>query len=275
MRDFSTYLLDLDGVVYRGQELLPGARELVTWLDSTGRQTLFLSNNSFATPEEVAAKLAGLGIPSPDGRVFTAGWAAALAISEQFPGGRVFVLAVPSMEALAVRVGLRPVAMEEPEQPVPDAVLVGLDRGLTYARLRRAMRAILAGAAFYTVNRDPRLPVEDGFEPGTGSIAAALEWSTARTAEMIGKPAPGIVRQALRLAGAAPERALMVGDGLELDVVAGRRAGVATALVLTGLTSAEEAAKATGERAPEFIFPDLPALLAAARAAADTALRDA
>jgi HAD superfamily hydrolase (TIGR01450 family) len=242
--------------------------ELVKWLDATGRQVLFLSNNSFATPEEVTAKLARLGVPHPEGRVLTAGWAAIQAIAGRFPGGRVFVLAVPAIARLAERAGLRLVSVEEPETPPPDAVLVGLDRDVTYPRLRRAMRAILAGAAFYAVNRDPRLPVEDGFEPGTGSLVAALEWSSEQRAEVIGKPAPGIVLEAMRQLGADPARVLMIGDGLDLDIVAGHAAGIATALVLTGLTTAEQARSATGERQPDLVFADLPTLLLAARDAA-------
>jgi 4-nitrophenyl phosphatase len=267
MKDYRGFLLDLDGVIYRGERLLPGVNELVTWLDATGRQVLYLSNNSFATPEEVTAKLARLGVPHPEGRVITAGWATVRAIAERFPGGRVFVLAVPSMERLAERVGLRPVAADDPEDPPPAALLVGLDRGLTYARLRCGLRAILAGAAFYAVNRDPRLPVEDGFEPGTGSIVAALEWSSGLQAEMIGKPSPGIVLQALRQLDMPASEVLMVGDGLDLDVVAGHAAGVDAALVLTGLSSAEEATAASGARRPDDIFVGLPELLVALRAA--------
>jgi len=159
MPDYRTYLLDLDGVVYRGNDLLPGARELVEWIDATGRKALYLSNNSFATPEEVAAKLARLGMPQPEGRVFTAGQAAVQAIAARFPGGRVYMLTVPSLDALAIRAGLRPVWRDEIDGDIPDAVMVGLDRSVTYERLKRGLRAILAGAAFVGVNRDPRLPV--------------------------------------------------------------------------------------------------------------------
>ena len=95
IKDYRCLLLDLDGVIYRGEQLLSGARELIEWLDATGRKVVFLSNNSFATPEEVEAKLARLGMPHPEGRVLTAGWATTQAIAERFPGGRVFVLAVP------------------------------------------------------------------------------------------------------------------------------------------------------------------------------------
>lgn len=263
--DFSAYLLDLDGVVYRGNLLLPGARELVEWIDATGRKVAFVSNNSFATVDEVAAKLARLGAPRPEGRVVTAGWATIAAIAERFPGGRIYPLTGPSMVTMLREAGLRPVWTDDKDGPPPDAVLIGLDRTLTYERLSRALTAALAGAALYAVNRDPRLPVESGFEPGTGAIVAAVEAASGRHAEMIGKPAPGILLQALHLLDAAPQEALMIGDGLDLDIVAGHAAGVTTALTLSGLTSAEEAATASGDRKPEYIFEDLAALLRAAR----------
>lgn len=262
---FSTYLLDLDGVVYRGAVLLPGAREFVEWADSHGRRVVYVSNNSFATVRDVAAKLARLGAPRPEGRVLTAGAATAEAVASRFPGGRVFALATEAMATVLRDVGLRTVWAEDEDGPPPDAVVVGLDRTITYPRLRRALRAVLAGAAFYAVNRDPRLPVEDGFEPGTGAIVAAVEYSSGQRAELIGKPAPGILLQAMRLVGATPGETLVIGDGLDLDIVAGHTAGATTALVLSGLTNAAQAAAATGDRRPDLIYADLAALLAAAR----------
>lgn len=261
MKDYRAYLLDLDGVVYRGQEALPGAAELVEWADASQRKVVFVSNNSFASPEEVTAKLARLGIPRPQGRVVTAGSAAARLLARRFPGGSVYALAVPSVAAMLSDVGLRLVWQERDDERIPDALLVGLDRTLTYDRLRRGLRAILSGAAFVAVNRDPRLPVENGFEPGTGSIVTALEYASGQQAEVVGKPAPGIVLEALALAGVAADQALLVGDGLDLDIVAGHRAGVETALVLTGLTTAEQARAAQGERAPGVVLRDLPELL--------------
>ena len=265
MKDFRAYLLDLDGVVYRGERVLPCARALLDWLAATDRHALYLSNNSLQTPDEVAAKLARLGLPQPKGRVLTAGWAACQAIAERYPGARVFVLGMPSVVAMAERAGLRAVWQSDEEGPTPDVVLAALDRTLTYPRLRRALQAILRGAAFYAVNRDPRLPVEDGFEPGTGAITTALEYASGLRAQIIGKPAPGIVLQAMHQLGATPAETLLVGDGLDLDIVAGHAAGVTTALVLTGLTTADQVAAATDDRRPDLIFPDLCALLAAAQ----------
>jgi HAD superfamily hydrolase (TIGR01450 family) len=267
MKDYRALLLDLDGVVYRGQMTLPGARELVEWADATARRVVFVSNNSFASPDDVTTKLARLGIPRPHGRVVTAASAAARLLAHRFPGGRVYSLAVPSVAALLTDAGLRLAWQDADDELAPDAVLVGLDRALTYDKLRRGLRAILAGAAFVAINRDPRLPVENGFEPGTGSIVVSLEYASGKQAEVVGKPAPGLLFEALALVGAAPDQALMIGDGLDLDVVAGHRAGVDTALVLTGLTTAEQASAATDERAPGAIYRDLLELLEGIRAA--------
>jgi HAD superfamily hydrolase (TIGR01450 family) len=267
MTDHRALLLDLDGVVYRGQQLLPGARELVDWADATTRKVVFVSNNSFASPAEVTAKLARLGVPRPEGRVVTAGSAAARLLARRFPGGRVYALAVPSVAAMLSEEGLRLAWQDAEDEHIPDAVLVGLDRTLTYDRLRRGLRAILGGAAFVAVNRDPRLPIEHGFEPGTGSIVVSLEYASGQQAEVVGKPEPGLVREALALAGVAPDQALLIGDGLDLDIVAGHRAGVESTVVLTGLTSADEARTAQGERAPDATYRDLPELLTRLRGA--------
>lgn len=265
MKDYRAFLLDLDGVIYRGDQRLPGAREFVEWADATGRQALYLSNNSLQSPDEVAAKLARLGMPRPEGRVLTAGWAAVRMVAARWPGGRVFVLGMPSVEQMAERAGLRVVWRDKVDGASPDVVLSALDRSLTYDRLRRALRAILGGAALIAVNRDPRLPVEDGFEPGTGAITTALEYASGVRAEIVGKPAPGIVLEAMRQLGATPEQTLMIGDGLDLDIVAGHAAGVATALVLTGLTTRGQAEAATGDRRPDLVFDSMLALLESAR----------
>ena len=267
MKNYQALLLDLDGVIYRGDQLLPGARALVEWADATRRRVVYLSNNSLAPPDEVEGKLTRLGMPKPEGRVLTAGWAAVRLVARRFPGGRVLVVGVPAVAGMVKSAGLQLVWQDVMDGPRPDCVLVALDRTLTYDRLRRALRAILAGAAFIAVNRDPRLPVEDGFDPGTGAIAVALQYASGVEAEIVGKPAPGIVYEALHLLGVPPEQALMVGDGLDLDVAAGRAAGVDTALVLTGLTSHEQLQATPEDRWPTYVFDDLPALLTALRGA--------
>ena len=263
MQDYHAFILDLDGVIYRGDRLLPGAREFISWADDTRRKLIFLSNNSFATPDEVTAKLARLGAPHPEGRVLTSGAAAARQIAARHPGGSVFVLGVASVERMVEAEGLRAVWREGMDGPPPDALLVGLDFNLSYDRLRRGLRAILAGADFIAVNRDPSLPVEDGLNPGTGSIVAALEYASGRTAEIVGKPAPGMMFEALREMGAEASETLVVGDGLELDIVAGHAAGIDAALVLSGMNTRAQAEAATGPSKPDLIIGGIGDLLAA------------
>jgi HAD superfamily hydrolase (TIGR01450 family) len=263
MRDYRAFILDLDGVIYRGERLVPGAREFIAWADATGRKLIFLSNNSFATPGEVTAKLARLGAPRPEGRVLTAGAAAARQIAARHPGGSVYVLGGASVERMVEAEGLHVVWRDGMGDPTPDAILVGLDFNLSYDRLRRGLRAILAGADFIAVNRDPTLPVEDGFDPGTGSLVAALEYASGRTAEIVGKPEPGVMLEALRAMGAQASKTLVVGDGLALDIVAGRAAGMDAALVLTGISTRAQAEAATGLSKPDIVFDAIGDLLAA------------
>jgi HAD superfamily hydrolase (TIGR01457 family) len=258
VKAYHTYLLDLDGVVYRGNELLAGAIAFIDWVESSGRQYLYLSNNSMSTPAEVAERLKRLGMPAPLERVITAGSAAARYLGHTYPGARAFVLGLPPLARMVAEAGLK--VLTEAEGAQAEVVLVGLDRSLTYARLSAAVQAVLHGAAFVAVNRDPLLPVEGTLEPGSGAIAAAVQASTGITPHMVGKPEPGIITEALAMLGTAPKDAAMIGDGLTLDIPAGHRAGTATILLLSGITSREQLAGAQIQ--PDAVYPDIAALLA-------------
>ena len=271
MQDYRAYLLDLDGVVYRGALLLPGARDFIAWLDATGRDYRYLSNKSMQSPTEVAARLRGLGIPAPDGRVLTASQAAVEVLAERLPEQPVWIVGLPPLRQMAAQAGLRVLNLahsDAPDDPAagPEtarAVLVGLHRAVTYEDLRLATRAVLAGAELWGVNRDPQLPMEDGFDPGCGAILAALEVATRQQARIVGKPSPALLLTALRDMGADPATAVMVGDAIDMDVAAGQAAGIATILLLSGLTDATHAAAA--KPPPTAIFRDLADLLAHAQ----------
>jgi len=141
-------------------------------------------------------------------------------------------------------------------EPV-DFVVVGLDRGFDYQKLLKAQRAILSGAEFLATNPDPTFPTEEGLIPGAGSIVAAVERATGRRPKVIGKPEPFMLELALRLSGARREECVVVGDRLDTDILAGNRAGMITVLVLTGVTTEEEARRAEGELRPKFVIPNL------------------
>jgi len=258
MKVYRCYFLDLDGVVYRGNERLPGAREFIEWIEASGREYLYLSNNSMSTPAEVAARIQALGLPAPLERVVTAGSAAALYLAQHYAGARVFVLGLPPLAQMVREAGLK--VLSEDDGAQAEVVLVGLDRSLTYARLSVAVQAVLNGAAFVAVNRDPLLPMEGKLEPGSGAIAAAIQASTGVSPYMVGKPDPGIIREALRLIHARPEETAIIGDGLTLDIPAGYQAGIATILLLSGITSRAQISDAAIQ--PDAVYDDLAALLA-------------
>jgi HAD superfamily hydrolase (TIGR01457 family) len=259
MKAYQHYFFDLDGVIYRGNERLPGAREFIDWIEATGRDYLYISNNSMSTPTEVAARLRALDMPAPLERVMTAGSAAALYLGHTYPGASAFVLGLPPLARMVADAGLR--VLSEDEGTAAQVVLVGLDRSLTYARLSVGVQAVMNGAAFVTVNRDPLLPVEGKLEPGAGAIAAAIEASTGISPYVVGKPEPGIVLEALRMTGAAPAETVMIGDGLTLDIPAGHNAGLDTILLLSGITPRSQLARAAFQ--PDGVYENLAALLAA------------
>jgi len=252
MLPYTTYLIDLDGVVYRGNELLPGAREFIDWLAANQKKYLFLTNNSFATEAQILAKLARLGVATDGAHLLTAGQAAVQNIARRVPGGSVYVVGEQPLIDLVEEQGLIAVAMDSLEA---EAVLVGLDRTFNYQKMANAANAIRNGALFVTINRDPVLPVSGGFLPGCGSLAAALESASGVSPEVVGKPEPTLLLEAMELLASKPEETVMVGDGLAIDILAGQRAGTHTLLVLSGSTSRADLEQSTIK--PDHIYIDL------------------
>lgn len=251
-------LVDLDGVMYRGDTPLPGATELVPELDALGIEHVFVTNNSTQTPSQFAQKLAAMAVEASADRIVTSAEATAeyLATLEP-PGARVLVIGEEGLRAALTGAGFALVG------DAPSCVVVGLDRGVTYAQLARACVAIRAGARFVATNNDPAMPVEGVFWPGAGAIVAALVTATGVTPTVVGKPEPTLLHRALERLGAPPASAAIVGDQILTDVRAGRAAGLATILV-----GAEQPTLDVEPR-PDIWVPDLPALLAQLRAARD------
>ena len=252
MLPYTTYLIDLDGVVYRGNEPLPGAREFIIWLATNQKKYLFLTNNSFATDAQILAKLSHLGITTDGAHLLTAGQAAVQNIAGRVPGGNVYVVGEQPLIDLVQEQGLSAVA---PESSEADAVLVGLDRTFDYQKMTNAADAIRNGAIFVTINRDPVLPVAGGFLPGCGSLAAALESASGVSPEVVGKPEPMLLLEAMKLLGSQPDETVMVGDGLAIDILAGQRAGTHTLLVLSGSTARGDLEQSPIK--PDHIYTDL------------------
>ncbi|HEU5229223.1 MAG TPA: HAD-IIA family hydrolase [Ktedonobacteraceae bacterium] len=253
---FTTYLIDLDGVVYRGEELVPGAKEFVSWLDATQKKYLFLTNNSFASDAQVLAKLQRLGIAVSAKHVLSAAQAGVQNIARRFPGATVYVVGEAPLFELVRTHQLKTAA---PDAHTADIVLVGLDRKFNYQTLTGAVLAIRAGAKFITINRDPLLPIAEGFIPGCGTMAAAIEAGSQTQPEIIGKPEPMLLQEAMRLLDSQPDETVMIGDGLEIDILAGKAAHTHTLLVLSGKDTRESLARSSIK--PDYVYENLAAVM--------------
>ena len=262
LADVTTYVFDLDGVLYLGDTAIPEAAEAVTRLRAAGRQVYFLTNNSGKTRADYQNKLKTVnGLDVPESSIFTSAYATALYLKERGAAGKtVFVIGEPGLAAeLRSSGGL--VTITDPDgadYASIDYVVIGIDRQFTYDKLRFAHAAITRGhAQFIATNRDSTFPMEDGEIPGGGSLVAALATATGREPVTIGKPETHAYEAILHAAGVTAPESVMVGDRLDTDILVGRRAGARTVLVLTGVTSAVQAENAPPEQRPDLVIGDL------------------
>jgi HAD superfamily hydrolase (TIGR01450 family) len=255
--EFDGFLVDLDGVVWEGRELVPGSVEALRGLIESGKEIVFVTNNSVKQPENYAVRLREAGVDVAGERVVTAGAATAqLAAEHVGSAGTAFVIGAPGFKETVAATGLTLLDGEAGKSA--DAVLVSGHREFNYAELLTATFALRAGASLFGTSRDPTLPMPGGAWPGTGATLAAVETASGKTAEIGGKPERHLFDQARALIAGA-ERVAMVGDRVASDIEGGRRAGLTTILVLSGATSREEAASA--DPPPDLVLDELAALL--------------
>ena len=256
-------IFDLDGVIYRGDEPIRGARELVDWLHGRRVGVRFATNNSMVARDGYVERLAGMGISTAAEEVVTSTSATIEHLRLHEPGVRsVLAIGADGMRRELAAAGLE-VTMAADALPAPalggplvqryDAVIVGLDPAVDYDGLAAAMSAVSAGARLFATNADTRYPTPAGFLPGAGAIVAALATATGVRPEVIGKPEPAMFRAILDASGVDAGEAVVVGDNPEADIVGARRAGCAAILVLTGVADAGLAATLAGERAPDAV----------------------
>ncbi len=258
LRDLQALIIDMDGVLYRGNTALPGAGALLTWLRERQLPFLLLTNNSTLDGQAYERKLARMGIQVPASQIVTSALATADYMARHYaPRSRVFIIGESGLERCIAEQGF--VITEER----PEIVAVGLDRQVNYAKLRTATLAIRAGAHFVASNPDRTLPTEAGEVPGAGAIIAALVAATDRTPRIIGKPEAPMFELALSRLGQPPERTAVIGDRLETDILGAKRLGLPAILLLSGVT--REAPPAGSDLEPTWVFPDAQALLEAWR----------
>lgn len=252
--DHDGFALDLDGVVWLSKQPIPGAPEAVAAIRERGA-TVFLTNDPRSTREEVVANLERSGIPTPIDDVVTSASATAETLAAERAGATILSLGRSALNAELDRLGIEALA------PAPgaraDVVVIGGASDMTAELVRIAHAAVLAGGELWATNADPAYPTAEGLAPGTGAFVAAVEYTTGARARVPGKPHREIFDRVREHLGA--ERPIMVGDSLDADIGGAARAGMASALVLTGRTSRVDLA-ADPPAQPDFVFDDLPAL---------------
>jgi HAD superfamily hydrolase (TIGR01450 family) len=256
-RRYDHFLIDLDGCLWVGDEPTLRATEALAALREASKKLVFMTNDAQRSPEEFVRKLWRLGFQASLAEVVTAGAALQFALAGRDNGGAAYVIGSRALVDHVAAAGLRVVNNTEFATRA-DVVVVADHERFNYAELRIATQAVLRGATLIGLTRDRTFPMPDGPWPGSGAVLAALETACARTAdEVMGKPEPGMYETARDRLGEG--RVLAIGDRLDVDVEGARRAGMDSALVLTGATEAAEAAAA--EPSPTFVADSLAALV--------------
>jgi 4-nitrophenyl phosphatase len=255
-------IFDLDGVVYRGTDPVPGAPELVDFLHRSGVAVRFATNNSMATRSAYVDRLGAMGVRVTEDEIVTSTSATVEHLRLHAPEVRaVLVIGADGMEAELRDAGLEvtmadAAVADRPGGPLErayDAVVVGLDPAVDYARLSAAMAAVDGGARLIATNADARYPTPAGFLPGAGSIVSAVATATGVAPEVIGKPAPAMFTAILEAARVPSAASVVVGDNPDADIAGAHAAGCAAILVLTGVADAASATMLDGDRMPDAV----------------------
>lgn len=225
------YLIDMDGVIYRGNELIPGADRFIDELRTEQIPFLFMTNNSQRTRRDVATKLQRLGIDIEEGHVYTCAMATARFLAAQKPGGTAYVIGDGGLMTALHGNGYAIVDKD------PDYVVVGEGRTMNFEMVEAAVRMVLAGAKLIATNMDASCPTHSGTRPGCGAIVAMIETATGIKAFSVGKPSPVMLRAARKELGLASGETIVIGDTMETDILGGVQMGYKTILVLSGGTS--------------------------------------
>lgn len=228
------FLIDMDGVIYRGSELIPGADRVIASLRARGIPFLFLTNNSQRTRRDVVTKLKRLGIDAEEKHVFTCAMATARYLARQKPNGTAYVIGDGGLMTALHQNGYSIVDKS------PDYVVVGEGRSLNFEMAEQALQMILDGAKLVATNLDPNCPTQTGTRPGCGAIVAMLEAASGIKAFSVGKPSPVMLRAARKELGLSTDQTIVIGDTMETDILGGVQLGYKTILVLSGGTKRDD-----------------------------------
>jgi 4-nitrophenyl phosphatase/NagD protein len=234
VQNTACFLFDLDGTVYLGDQLLPGAAELLAFLDRKETPYFFLTNNSSRSRADYTEKLSGYGLEVPEEKVFSSGVATAIYLNKNKPGARIYLVGTPSLKEEFRTFGFKLVEED------PDYAVLGFDTTLTYQKIWKLCDFIRAGVPYIATHPDINCPTRDGFMPDIGAMMAMVESSTGKKADVVvGKPNSPMIEPLVELTGFDPGLCTMVGDRLYTDIAMGK-AGIQTVLVLNGETGRED-----------------------------------
>lgn len=225
------FICDMDGVIYHGNQVLPGVAEFIRWLHEENKEFLFLTNNSGYTPRELQQKLARLGLDVSEEHFYTSALATAAFLKEQAPGCSAFVIGEAGLLNALYDAGI---TMNDVN---PDYVVVGEGRSYSLDSLTKATNLVLAGAKLIGANSDVSGPIEHGIAPACRALVAPIEMATGTQAYFCGKPNPLMMRTGLRMLNCHSADAVMVGDRMDTDVISGLESGMSTVLVLSGVST--------------------------------------
>ncbi len=248
-------IFDLDGTVYLSDHLIPGARQVIEQLRGQGQRMVFVSNKPLQSRADYAAKLTRLGVPTRPDDVINSSLVLTRYLGREMPGATVFAIGEPPLlEELAA--GFR--LSEDPDEI--EVVIASFDRTFDYRKLNIGFQALRRGARFFATNADATCPVAGGEIPDAAAVIGALEGCSKRKVELVvGKPSPLIVEVALEQLGLPAGECLMVGDRVETDILMGHRAGMTTALVLTGVTRRADLDHAPAQ--PDYVLESIAEVL--------------
>jgi len=252
----SGFICDMDGVVYHGNRLLPGALEFVQWLKMQDKRFLFLTNSSERSPRELMQKLGRLGIEVELDHFYTSALATAGFLASQCEGGTVYVVGEPGLTNALYEVGF---SMNDIN---PDYVVIGETRSYSFEKIERAINLVRGGSKLIGTNPDVTGPVEQGIVPACGALMAPIELATGVKPYFVGKPNPLMMRQALKRLGCRREDTFIIGDRMDTDIIAGIESEIDTILLLSGVTDRADLEKSAYQ--PHFVLEgigDIPGVL--------------
>ncbi len=227
------FICDMDGVIYHGNVLIPGVIEFVDWLYKEDKKFLFLTNGSGKSPKELQLKLRRMGLDVDESHFYTSALATAKFLGKQNPGCSAYVIGEPGLFNALHDAGITINDFD------PDYVVIGETNNYNYDNICRAVKHVLNGAKLIGTNTDTTCPSEHGIIPACRALIAPIEISTGKKAYYVGKPNPLMMRTGLGMLGVHSEEAVMIGDRMDTDIIAGIESGLDTVLVLSGVTTQE------------------------------------